>query len=112
MKYEVNGKAPAVDRSAVVAPTAVLSGDVTVGADAHISFGAVILGEEAPITIGSGSIVRENVVIRSSAKRPVQIGKSVLIGAHSALYGWHRARRGVPRHWSDCIPWSCDRDRS
>ncbi len=87
MKFEVNGKAPTVNPSAIVAPTAVLSGDVNVGADAHISFGAVVLGEEAPVTIGAGSIIRENVVIRSSSKHPVHIGDSVLVGAHSALYG-------------------------
>jgi len=87
VKYEVDGKVPTVDPSAIVAPTAVLSGDVTVGADVHISFGAVILGEEAPVTIGAASVVRENVVIRGSTKHPVHIGESVLVGAHSALYG-------------------------
>lgn len=87
MKFEVNGKAPAVSATAIVAPTAVLSGDVTVGADVHISFGAVILGEQAPVTIGAGSIIRENVVIRSSAKHAVHVGGSVLVGAHAALYG-------------------------
>jgi carbonic anhydrase/acetyltransferase-like protein (isoleucine patch superfamily) len=46
MKFEANGKAPTVNASAVVAPTAVLSGDVGVGTDVHISFGAVVLGEE------------------------------------------------------------------
>ncbi len=87
MKFEVNGKSPTVNATAIVAPTAVLSGEVDVGADAHISFGAVVLGEEAPVTIGSGSIIRENVVIRSASKHPVHIGDSVLIGANSALYG-------------------------
>jgi carbonic anhydrase/acetyltransferase-like protein (isoleucine patch superfamily) len=87
MKFEVAGKAPKVNGSAVVAPTAVLSGDVQIGAEAHISFGAVILGEEAPVVIGSGSVIRENVVVRSSAKYPVHVGDSVLVGARSALYG-------------------------
>ena len=87
MKYQVDGKRPTVDPTATVAPTAVLSGDVNVGTDVHISFGAVILGEEAPVTIGQGTFIRENVVIRSSAKNAVHIGESVLVGAHSALYG-------------------------
>ncbi len=87
MKFEVNGKAPQVHPSAIVAPTAVLSGDVSIGADAHISFGSVIMAEEARVQIGAGSIIRENVVIRSSPRHPVEIGDSVLVGAHSALYG-------------------------
>jgi carbonic anhydrase/acetyltransferase-like protein (isoleucine patch superfamily) len=87
MKFEANGKAPTVNPSAVVAPTAVLRGDVDVGRDVHVSFGSVVLGEEAPVTIGAGTVIRENVVIRGSSKHPVHIGDSVLIGAHSALYG-------------------------
>ncbi len=87
MRFEVNGKTPRVDPDAVVAPTAVLSGDVTVAAGAHISFGAVLLGEEAPVTIGEHTIVREHVVIRSAQAHPVQIGDHVLVGAQAALYG-------------------------
>jgi carbonic anhydrase/acetyltransferase-like protein (isoleucine patch superfamily) len=87
MKFEVNGKAPSVHPSAIVAPTAVLSGDVRIGAEAHISFGSVIMGEEARVQVGAGSIIRENVVIRSSPRHPVEVGDSVLVGAHSALYG-------------------------
>ncbi len=42
MLYEHRGKRPAVDPSAWVAPTAVLCGDVRVGADCAIGFGAVL----------------------------------------------------------------------
>lgn len=87
MKFEVNGKAPKVDASAIVAPTAILSGDVTIGPGAHISFGSVLVGEDAPVTVGADTIIRENVVMRSSPEHPVHISKYVLIGAHSALYG-------------------------
>jgi carbonic anhydrase/acetyltransferase-like protein (isoleucine patch superfamily) len=87
MMFEVNGSVPQVDESAIVAPTAVLSGDVTVGPGVYISFGAVVLGEDAPVTVGAGTIIRENVVIRSSPGHAVHIGASVLVGAHSALYG-------------------------
>ncbi|MHC5209859.1 MAG: gamma carbonic anhydrase family protein [Planctomycetota bacterium] len=87
MRFEVHGKRPQVDESAIVAPTAVLSGDVTVGPGAHVSFGAVLLGEEAPVTIGGGCVLRENVVVRSAAGHPVQLGEHVLVGAGSALYG-------------------------
>lgn len=87
MRYEVGGKSPRIDSSAVIAPTAVLSGDVTVGPGAHISFGSVVLGDEGPVTIGARTLIRENVVIRASPGCPVRIGEHVLVGAHSALYG-------------------------
>jgi carbonic anhydrase/acetyltransferase-like protein (isoleucine patch superfamily) len=87
MKFEFDGHGPVVDPSASVAPTAVLSGNVTVGPGSHISFGAVLLGEEAPVTIGAQTIIRENVVVRGSHGHPVRIADRVLVGAHSALYG-------------------------
>jgi len=87
VKFEVNGRKPQVDPAAVVTPTAVLSGDVTVMAEAQVSFGAVLIGEEAPVAVGQGTVIRENVVIRSSGSHPVRIADHVLIGAQSALYG-------------------------
>jgi carbonic anhydrase/acetyltransferase-like protein (isoleucine patch superfamily) len=87
MEFEMGNARPRVDPTAVVAPTAVLSGDVTLGANVVVSFGAVILGDDGPVVIGSGTIVRENVVLRASSHHPVRIGANVLIGAQSALYG-------------------------
>jgi carbonic anhydrase/acetyltransferase-like protein (isoleucine patch superfamily) len=87
MQFEIGDARPRVASRAVVAPTAVLSGDVTLGANVVVSFGAVILGDDGPVVIGPGTIVRENVVIRAGSHHPVRIGSNVLIGAQSALYG-------------------------
>ncbi|MBT8401737.1 MAG: gamma carbonic anhydrase family protein [Rhodothermia bacterium] len=87
MKYLFDGKRPSIDPTAIVAPTAVISGAVTIGRRAYISFGAVILGDESPVTIGEQAIIRENVVIRASRQHPVRVGDYVLVGARSALYG-------------------------
>jgi carbonic anhydrase/acetyltransferase-like protein (isoleucine patch superfamily) len=87
MQFEIGNARPRVDSTSVVAPTAVLSGDVTIGDNVIVSFGATILGDDGPVVIGSGTIVRENVVVRAGSHQPVRIGSNVLIGAHSALYG-------------------------
>lgn len=87
MQFEINNARPLVDSTALIAPTAVLTGDVTIGANVVISFGAVIGGDDGPVLIGAGTIVRENVVLRAGSHHPVRIGSNVLIGAHSALYG-------------------------
>jgi carbonic anhydrase/acetyltransferase-like protein (isoleucine patch superfamily) len=87
MHFEIGKARPRVDSTAVVAPTAVLSGDVTIGAGVVVSFGAAILGDDGPVIIGSGTIVRENVVVRAGSHHPVRIGSNILIGAQSALYG-------------------------
>jgi carbonic anhydrase/acetyltransferase-like protein (isoleucine patch superfamily) len=87
MQFEIGEARPRVDSTAVVAPTAVLSGDVTLGANVVVSFGAVILGDDGPVVIGPDTIIRENVVLRAGSHHPVRIGSNVLIGAQSALYG-------------------------
>lgn len=87
MEYVIEGKKPDIDPTAIIAPTAVISGAVTIGPRAHISFGAVILGDDSPVTIGEQTVIRENAVIRASEQHPVRVGDYVLIGARSALYG-------------------------
>jgi carbonic anhydrase/acetyltransferase-like protein (isoleucine patch superfamily) len=87
MQFEIGNARPRVDSTAVVAPTAVLSGDVTLGTNVVVSFGAAILGDDGPVVVGPGTIIRENVVVRAGSDHPVRIGANVLIGAQSALYG-------------------------
>jgi carbonic anhydrase/acetyltransferase-like protein (isoleucine patch superfamily) len=73
--------------SAVIAPNAALVGDVRIGARCVIGYGACLIAEGQPITLGEQVIVRDNAVIRSTAKYPVQAGNAVLIGPHTALFG-------------------------
>jgi carbonic anhydrase/acetyltransferase-like protein (isoleucine patch superfamily) len=87
MLFEHRGKRPFVHETAVVAPTAVLCGDVTIGPRSHIGFGTVIMAQGSPVVIGTQSIIRENVVVRATAKHPVEISDYVLVGPNTALYG-------------------------
>ena len=87
MLFAIGDARPSVHPTAVIAPTAVVSGDVTLGTDVVVSFGAVILGDDGPVMIGAGTVVRENVVLRAGNRHPLRIGANVLIGAQSALYG-------------------------
>ncbi|HZB04655.1 MAG TPA: gamma carbonic anhydrase family protein [Actinomycetota bacterium] len=87
MLIEHNGKRPVVDPSAYVAPTAVLSGDVRVGAETRILFGAVLTAEGGPVEVGAHCIVMENAVLRGSKRHPVAVGDHVLIGPRAYLTG-------------------------
>ncbi len=84
-------KKPQVHASAYVAPTAVLSGDVTVEEGCAILHGAVITGEGAPVVIGANSVVMENAVLRASGGKamrfPLTIGESCLIGPTAYVVG-------------------------
>lgn len=76
---EHRGKRPQVHESAYVAPTATLCGDVTVGENSRILFGAVGVGAEC--------IVMENAVIRGTPGHDVRIGDHVLVGPRAYLTG-------------------------
>jgi len=87
MEYVHLGRTPRIHPSAVIAPSAVLSGDVEIGAHCQVLHGAVITAEGGPITLGAHVIVMENAVIRATATNPVHIGDHVLIGPMASLSG-------------------------
>lgn len=84
-------KKPNVHASAYVAPTAVVSGDVTIEEGCAILFGAVVTAEGAPVTIGANSVVMENAVLKSSGgsvmQFPLSIGESCIIGPGAYVVG-------------------------
>lgn len=87
MLIEHEGKRPHLHPSARIAPTAVICGDVTVGAETSVGFGTVLTAESGPIELGASCIVMENAVIRGTRRHPVAIGDHVLIGPHAMLTG-------------------------
>ena len=87
MLIEHQEKLPKVHETAYVAPTAVICGNVTIGAQCHIMFGAVIVAEGGKVVVGDHCIIMENVVVRSSSRHPVRIGNHVLIGPRAYLTG-------------------------
>ncbi|WP_434810231.1 gamma carbonic anhydrase family protein [Microbacterium sp. bgisy189] len=87
MRYEHLGARPRIHPDAVIAPTAVISGDVTVGAGSQVLHGVVITAEGGPVTLGENVIVMENALVRASAVHPVHIGSHVLVGPMASVAG-------------------------
>jgi len=87
MLIEHQGKRPRVADSAYVAPNAVVSGDVTIGEDCRILFGAVLTAESGAITVGSQTIVMEQTLVRGRDRQPAQIGDHVIVGPHAHING-------------------------
>jgi carbonic anhydrase/acetyltransferase-like protein (isoleucine patch superfamily) len=85
--YEHRGHQPVVDPSAYVAPTAVLCGDVHIGADARILFGAVITSEDGHVRVGERCVVMENALLRGRDGYPTELGDDVLVGPHVHVNG-------------------------
>jgi carbonic anhydrase/acetyltransferase-like protein (isoleucine patch superfamily) len=73
-----------VHPDAYIAPTAVLIGDVEVGAGASVWFGAVLRGDEAAIKVGEGANIQDNVVVHCARDLPTLIERNASVG-HSAL---------------------------
>ena len=87
MIVEHQGKRPQIHPSAFVAPTATVCGDVRIGENSRVLFGAVLVAEGGPVEIGAECIIMENAVIRGSKRHPVRIGIHVLVGPRAYLTG-------------------------
>ncbi|HSJ05275.1 MAG TPA: gamma carbonic anhydrase family protein [Longimicrobiales bacterium] len=90
------GKTPQVDPTAFVAPTAVLIGDVVVGAGSSIWFGAVLRADHATsgIRIGERTSIQDNCVLHVSEAGPTLVGDDVTVG-HGAVFESCEIRRGA-----------------
>lgn len=87
MLLEHQGKRPHFHESAYVAPTAVICGDVTIGENCQILFGAVLVAEGGPVVIGEHCIIMEYAVLRGTPRYPTHLGDHVLVGPHTYLTG-------------------------
>jgi len=87
MLIEHRGVAPSVAESAYIAPTAVVCGDVEIGEDCRIMFGAVLVAEDAPVRVGARTVIMENAVVRAWPQLPVSIGTDVMIGPGANVNG-------------------------
>ena len=90
------GRTPRIHPTAFVAPTAVLIGDVEVGAGSSIWFGAVLRGDSPThaIRIGARTSVQDNCVVHVSEQGPTVVGDEVTIG-HGAVFESCEIRRGA-----------------
>jgi carbonic anhydrase/acetyltransferase-like protein (isoleucine patch superfamily) len=86
--YEIEGKRPVIDPAgAWVAPSAEVIGDVHLGADASVWFGAVIRGDNTPMVIGARTNIQEGAMLHSDPGAPLVIGTDCTIGHHAILHG-------------------------
>src|SRR5215831_12539948 len=87
MRIAHTGQRPVIDPTAVVAPTAVLSGDVHVGAGTVVLAGAILTSHGAPVHIGQHCVIMEHAVLRGAGAYPCTLGNHVLVGPHAHITG-------------------------
>lgn len=87
--YELDGmtpRLPAPERF-WVAPDAHVIGDVTLGDEVGIWFGAVLRGDRSAITVGARTNVQEGAMLHADPGFPLSIGAGVTIGHHAIVHG-------------------------
>lgn len=87
MLIEHNGARPVVHPTAYVAPNAVVSGNVEIGPECRVLFGAVLTDDGGAVRLGSRVTVMENAVVRGRSRFPTSVGDDSLIGPHAHLNG-------------------------
>jgi carbonic anhydrase/acetyltransferase-like protein (isoleucine patch superfamily) len=85
--YELDGVAPQLADGTWVADSAQVIGDVVLGENVSIWFGAVLRGDTEPLTIGRNSNVQDLSVLHADVGCPLTIGENVTIGHQVMLHG-------------------------
>ena len=80
-------KSPSVPSSVFVAPNATVVGDVQLGEEASVWFGAVLRGDADAISVGARSNVQDLAVIHTDPGFPVRIGEEVIVGHGAVVHG-------------------------
>ncbi|WP_180050646.1 MULTISPECIES: gamma carbonic anhydrase family protein [unclassified Acinetobacter] len=90
MLYKFQGHTPTATQQpwdGWVAPTATVIGQVELGQQVSIWFGAVVRADNSKIKLGDFSNVQENAVLHTDAGIEMQIGNYVTIGHQAMLHG-------------------------
>jgi carbonic anhydrase/acetyltransferase-like protein (isoleucine patch superfamily) len=89
------GKLPRFGRRVFVASTAVVIGDVDLGDDVSVWYGAVLRADLQAIRIGARSNIQDDVVVHvDEPDFAVEVGEDVTIGHAAVLHGC-RVERGA-----------------
>jgi carbonic anhydrase/acetyltransferase-like protein (isoleucine patch superfamily) len=87
MIHIYRGRLPRIAPSAYVADSADVIGDVEIGENASIWFGAVVRGDIEPISIGPNSNIQDGSVVHTMIGSPVVVGDWVTVGHRAVLHG-------------------------
>ena len=81
------GKVPVVGAGALVCPGAALVGEVELGKDVSIWFGAILRGDIARVEVGQGSNVQDGSVLHVGDHSPCVVGQDTVVGHRVMLHG-------------------------
>ncbi|MER2106097.1 MAG: gamma carbonic anhydrase family protein [Solibacillus sp.] len=95
MIYPYKDKSPNIDPSVYIADTAVVTGDVIIGAETSIWFGAVIRGDVSPTIIGKRVSIQDLSCLHQSPAYPLIIEDEVTVGHQVTLHSCAIRKRAL-----------------
>ena len=85
---KLNGHTPKFGKNCFLADNAAIIGDVEMGNDCSICFGAVLRGDVHSIRIGNKVNIQDNATIHATYKKsPTNIGNNVSIAHNAVIHG-------------------------
>lgn len=87
MIYTYKSHTPKIAKTALIHPSAVVIGDVTIGEHSTIWPGAVLRGDLQPIYVGDYTNIQDNVTVHVMSDAPIHIGSYVTIGHNAVIHG-------------------------
>ena len=88
MMYSIDDQTPqTTGRDFFIAPNAAVIGDVHIGVESSIWFGAVVRGDADQINIGRGTNIQDGSVLHTDPGAPLNIGEHVTVGHMVMLHG-------------------------
>lgn len=83
----IDGRTPSLGDGVFLAPTAAVTGDVTLAEGASAFYGVSLRGDSAPIRVGVGTNVQDGAVLHADAGFPCTLGESVSVGHGAVVHG-------------------------
>lgn len=85
--YRLGERTPQLREGVWIADNATVIGDVRLGKNVNVWFGAILRGDNDPITIGDNTNVQDGSVLHTDDGVPLDIGANVTIGHKVMLHG-------------------------
>lgn len=79
--------APVIDPTAFIASGARIIGDVALAEGSSVWYNAVVRADSAPVSVGAGSNLQDNVSVHVDSAHPVIIGENVSVGHNAVVHG-------------------------
>lgn len=79
-------KTPVPGERCFIAENAAVIGDVEMGSDCSVWFGASVRGDSAPIRIGCQTNIQDNATLHCSDDMPLELGDRVSVGHNAVVH--------------------------